>query len=90
MATEQELKKARRRARVLCSDMSIYPDIQAKIEKGIREDSLFVELEGLLNEARQDLKNHVGAELAEQENLLERAFVDIIFANSGHIPSDIW
>jgi hypothetical protein len=90
MATKQELEKARRRARVLCSDMFIYPDIQRKIEIGIKNDTLFEELEGLLNEARQDLRNHVGAALTEEENLLERAFVDEIFAKCGHIESSIW
>lgn len=86
--TDEE--KAAQRARVIASDLTIYPDIQKKIENGIKNDNLFDEMQGLLNEAKTDFANHVSAEIINNTNILERAFIDIVFANAGHIESHIW
>lgn len=86
--TDQE--KAAQRARVIASDMTIYPDIQKKIEQGIRNDNLFEELGGIMNEARNHFKTYVSDDIIENTNILERAFIDIVFANTGHIESSIW
>lgn len=83
-------EKAARRARVIASDMTIYPDIQKRIETGIRNDTLFTELGGILNEARRDFEKYVSPELVNNTNILEKAFIDIVFAGSGHIESKIW
>ena len=83
-------KKAAQRARVIASDMTIYPDIQKRIESGIRNDNLFDELDGILNEARRDFETYVSEEICNDTNILERAFIDIVFAESGHIESPIW
>jgi hypothetical protein len=83
-------KKAAQRARVIASDMAIYPDIQRKIESGIKNDNLFEELEGLLREARTHFAMYVSDEILENTNILEKAFIDIVFAPSGHIESSIW
>ncbi len=82
--------KAAQRARVIASDMTIYPDIQKKIEQGIRNDNLFEELQGIMNEARNHFKTYVSDDIIENTNILERAFIDIVFANTGHIESSIW
>ena len=83
-------KKAAQRARVIASDMTIYPDIQKRIENGIRNDNLFDELDGIIQEARRDFENHVDADIIANTNILEQAFIDIVFAESGHIESHIW
>lgn len=81
---------AARRARVIASDMTIYPDIQKKIENGIRNDNLFEELAGIMNEARAHFAEYVAPEIIQNTNILERAFIDVVFANTGHIESSIW
>jgi hypothetical protein len=83
-------KKAAQRARVIASDMTIYPDIQKRIETGIRNDSLFEELEGIMNEAKSHFATYVSDEIINDTNILEKAFIDIVFANYGHIESSIW
>ena len=83
-------KKAAQRARVIASDMTIYPDSQKRIEAGIRNDTLFDELDGILNEARRDFETYVSEEIVNGTNILERAFIDIVFAEAGHIESPIW
>lgn len=82
--------KAAQRARVIASDMTIYPDIQRKIEAGIKNDNLFEELQGIMNEARSHFSSYVDDDIVNNTNILERAFIDIVFANSGHISSHIW
>ena len=86
--TDEE--KAAQRARVIASDMTIYPDIQQKIEEGIKNDTLFDELQLIMQEARTHFDAYVREDIANNTNILERAFIDIVFANSGHIDSQIW
>lgn len=90
MSKISDERKAAQRARVIASDMTIYPDIQKKIETGIRNDTLFQELEGIMNEARSHFATYVSDEILNDTNVLERAFIDIVFANTGHIESPIW
>lgn len=82
--------KAAQRARVIASDMAIYPDIQRKIEAGIQNDNLFVELQGLMNEARQHFQSYVSDDIVNNTNILEKAFIDIVFVNFAHVESSIW
>ena len=90
MAKISDPKKAAQRARVIASDMTIYADIQRKVEAGIENDTLFDEIKGIMQEAESDFQNHVEADLIRDHNILERAFIDIVFANQGHIKSSIW
>jgi len=90
MSKTKNLKKASRRARVIASDIAIYPDIQEKIEAGIQHDNLFEELEMVLREARQDYRAHVDEEIIENTIIFEMAFIDKVFAETGDIDSDIW
>ncbi len=82
--------KAAQRARVIASDMTIYPDIQRKIEAGIKNDNLFEEIEGIMQEARTHFMQYVSDDIVHNTNILEKAFIDIVFANAGHIESPIW
>ncbi len=90
MSKISDERKAAQRARVIASDMTIYPDIQKRIETGIRNDTLFEELHGIMNEARSHFSTYVSEEILNDTNILERAFIDIVFANTGHIESPIW
>jgi thermostable 8-oxoguanine DNA glycosylase len=90
MAKVNDPKKAARRARVIASDIAIYPDIQKKIERGIKNDNLFEELDDVLREARQHFKAHVSDDIIENTNIFEKAIIDIVFANTAHIDSEIW
>ena len=82
--------KAAQRARVIASDMTIYPDIQRKIEAGIKNDNLFEELQGIMNEARTHFASYVSDDIVNHTNILERAFIDIVFTSFAHVESPIW
>ena len=90
MAKITDEKKAAQRARVIAPDMVIYPDIQRKIEAGIKNDNLFDELEGIMQEARSHFESYVSDDIVNNTNILEKAFIDIVFATAGHIDSHIW
>lgn len=82
--------KAARRARVIASDLTVYPDIQKKIATGIQNDTLFQEIDGIWNEALTYMQQYVDEEVLQNTNVLEKAFIDIVFANCGDIESSIW
>jgi len=90
MAKINDPEKAARRARVIASDMKIYPDIQRKIEAGIKNDNLFDEIAGLMQEARNHFENYVSDDIVNNTNILEKAFIDIVFSEFGHVDSTIW
>lgn len=90
MAKVTDPKKAAQRARVIASDIVIYPDIQKKIERGIQNDTLFEELADVMREARQHFEGYVSADICQNTNIFEKAFIDTVFASTGHIKSDIW
>lgn len=90
MTNISKYEQAARRARVIASDLAIYPDIQKKIEIGIQNDTLFEELAGSMKQARNDFADYFDDEIVNGTNLLEKAIIDTIFANTGHIESHIW
>ena len=90
MAKVEDLEKAAQRARVIASDIAIYPDIQEKVERGIKNDNLFEEINDVLTEARTHFKSYVSEEIIQETNIFEKAFIDIVFANTGHIESEIF
>lgn len=90
MAKVSDPKKAARRARVIASDIAIYPDIQKKIERGIQNDNLFEELSDVLREARTHFESYVSEDIVANTNIFEKAFIDIVFATTAHIDSEIW
>ncbi len=90
MAKITDPEQAARRARVIASDLTMYPDIQKKIAEGIRNDNLFQVIEGIWNEALTYMRQYVDEDMLENTNVLEKAFIDGVFANCGDIESHIW
>lgn len=78
---------ARRLARAIASDLSLYNE--EKIVRGIEGDRLFEELEEEIEEGRALYKSRVSPDLY-QRNFYDRALVDILVRSKGHIKSEIW
>lgn len=78
---------ARRLARAIASDLSLYNE--EKIVRGIESDSLFAELSEEIEEGRTLYKSRVSPELY-QRNLYDRALVDILVRSKAHIKSVMW
>ena len=78
---------ARRLARAIASDLSLYNE--EKIVRGIEGDCLFEELEEEIEEGRALYKSRVSPDLYEA-NFYDRALVDILVRAKGHIKSEIW
>ncbi len=77
---------ARRLARAIASDLSLYNE--EKIIRGIEGDSLFDELEEI-EEGRALYKSRVSPDLYHR-NFYDRALVDILVKSKGHVKSKIW
>jgi predicted transcriptional regulator len=78
---------ARRLARAIASDLSLYNE--DKIIGGITHDNLFEALVEEIEEGRALYKRRVSPELYPR-NLYDRAIVDILVKAKGHIKSKIW
>ena len=78
---------ARRLARAIASDLSLYNE--EKIVQGIQADDLFNVLSEEIEEGRALYKSRVSPELY-QRNFYDRALVDILIKSKGHIKSKIW
>jgi hypothetical protein len=78
---------ARRLARAIASDLSLYNE--EKIVQGIQNDDLFNVLAEEVEEGRALYKSRVSPDLY-QKNFYDRALVDILVKSKGHIKSKIW
>lgn len=78
---------ARRLARAIASDLSLYNE--EKIVRGIESDALFEELSEEIEEGRVLFKSRVSPELYPR-NLYDRAIVDILIRSKAHIQSPLW
>jgi hypothetical protein len=78
---------ARRLARAIASDLSLYNE--EKIVRGIEHDALFDELREEIEEGRALYKSRVSPALY-QRNYYDRALVDILVKSKGHIKSPLW
>jgi hypothetical protein len=78
---------ARRLARAIASDLSLYNE--AKILKGIENDTLFTELKDEIDEGRELYRSRVSPTLF-RHNFYDRAVVDILVHLKGHIKCKIW
>ncbi len=78
---------ARRLARAIASDLSLYNE--EKIVRGIEHDNLFNELQEEIEEGRTLYKSRVAPDLY-QRNFYDRALVDILVKSKGHIKSKLW
>jgi hypothetical protein len=87
MALIETEEAARRLARAIASDLSLYNE--EKIVQGIQSDDLFAKLAEEIEEGRALYKSRVQPDLY-QKNFYDRALVDILVKSKGHIKSKIW
>ena len=87
MALIETEEAARRLARAIASDLSLYNE--DKIKKGIEEDNLFSNLAEEIEEGRALYKSRVSPGLY-QKNFYDRALVDILVKPRGHVKSKLW
>ena len=78
---------ARRLARAIASDLSLYNE--EKIVRGIENDNLFEELNEEVEEGRVLYKSRVAPQLYPR-NFYDRALVDILVRSKAHIKSKLW
>ena len=78
---------ARRLARAIASDLSLYNE--EKILGGIRDDNLFEALADEIEEGRALFKSRVSGDLYAK-NFYDRAIVDILVKHKGHVKSKLW
>jgi hypothetical protein len=87
MALIETKEAARRLARAIASDLSLYNE--EKIVEGITNDNLFELLKEELEEGRALFESRVTPELY-RENYYARAIIDILVRSKGHIDSKMW
>lgn len=87
MALIETEEAARRLARAIASDLSLYNE--EKIVRGIEHDNLFTELTEEVEEGRALYKSRVAPQLY-QRNFYDRALVDILVRSKAHIKSKLW
>ena len=78
---------ARRLARAIASDLSLYNE--EKIIQGVKDDNLFDVLAEEVEEGRALFKNRVSPQLYAK-NFYDRALIDILVKSKGHVPSKLW
>lgn len=87
MALIDTEEAARRLARAIASDLSLYNE--EKILKGIQKDDLFATLSEEVEEGRALYKSRVSPDLYHK-NFYDRALVDILVKSKGHVKSALW
>ena len=87
MALIETQEAARRLARAIASDLSLYNE--EKIVQGIQGDNLFSVLAEEIEEGRALFKSRVAPELYAR-NFYDRAIIDILVRSKGHVQSKLW
>ena len=87
MALIETEEAARRLARAIASDLSLYNE--EKIVQGIQGDTLFDALSEEIEEGRALFKSRVAPELYAK-NYYDRAIIDILVRSKGHVQSKMW
>ena len=87
MALIETEEAARRLARAIASDLSLYNE--EKITEGITGDNLFEVLADEIEEGRALYKSRVAPELYAR-NFYDRAIIDILVRSKGHVKSKMW
>ena len=87
MALIETEEAARRLARAIASDLSLYNE--EKIVQGITNDNLFEVLSDEIEEGRALFRSRVAPELYAK-NFYDRAIIDILVRSKGHVPSKMW
>ncbi len=88
MSQITDVEAARRCARAIASDISLYNT--EKVQEGIEQDTLFEILQDEIEEGREYYKNKVSAEIYDKYNFYDRAIVDVLIKNKAHVKSRIW
>jgi len=87
MALIETEEAARRLARAIASDLSLYNE--EKVVEGITNDSLYEVMAEELEEGRALFQSRVTPELYAK-NFYERAVIDILVRSKAHIESKLW
>ncbi len=87
MALIETEEAARRLARAIASDLSLYNE--DKIVEGVVGDRLFDALADEIEEGRALFKSRVAPELYAK-NFYDRAIIDILVRSKGHVASPMW
>ncbi len=77
-----------RLARAIVSDIALYN--QDKGKEGIKNDNIFDLLADELREGLEHFTSRVSPELADREQLFDRAIVDVMIRQAGKVESSIW
>jgi len=78
---------ARRLARAIASDLSLYNE--DKILEGLQADNLYEVLDEEIEEGRELFRSRVVPELFEK-NFYDRAIIDLLIKSKGHIKCKLW
>ncbi|MBW2533117.1 MAG: hypothetical protein JRI55_16625 [Deltaproteobacteria bacterium] len=78
---------ARRLARAIASDLSLYNE--DKILEGLQNDNLYEILAEEIEEGRELFKSRVTPDLFGQ-NFYDRAIIDLLIKSKGHIKCKLW
>jgi hypothetical protein len=78
---------ARRLARAIASDLSLYNE--EKILEGLQNDNLYETLKDEIEEGRDLFKSRVTPDLFEK-NFYDRAIIDLLVKAKGHIKCKLW
>jgi hypothetical protein len=87
MALIETEEAARRLARAIASDLSLYNE--EKVVEGITNDSLYEVMAEELEEGRALFQSRVTPELYAK-NFYDRAVIDILVRSKAHIESRLW
>ena len=87
MALIETEDAARRLARAIASDLSLYNE--EKIVRGIESDTLFHAIAEEIEEGRALFKSRVAPDLFVK-GFYDRALIDIIVRYKGHVASKMW
>jgi hypothetical protein len=78
---------ARRLARAIASDLSLYNE--EKILEGLQADNLYETLAEEIEEGRELFRGRVTPDLFEK-NFYDRAIIDLLVKSKGHIKCKLW
>jgi len=81
-------EEARRLARVAISDIAAYNG--PKVEKGLREDTLFEELRDELYDAELFYRSRVDKALCDSTNFFNMAVIDLLIKPKKNIDCPLW
>jgi hypothetical protein len=87
MALIDKPERARQLARAIASDLSLYHE--KKLVEGIEKDAVFEIMREEIEEGRALYKSRVTPEIFSL-GLYDRALVDMLLKNRGHVKSKIW